>query len=201
MTAARTEERLALCDPAAVPHFRAALGRAQAYGTDAYVERDPWRTLEQQAEKVKAGFSQVLDSAHTHVEGGDPAHKHTMIDHVTDARPGVVDTHCTCGARPASRAIHLVSTARFYFAESPGLLPAFAVRVGAACLKEGLVTGVLYPPRSKERERQLHWRDGIYPELRMAMWDERWREAELVFVTGQKIGGCWDPLHGEWRPS
>ena len=185
MSERTTEARLALCDPAAVPHFRKALDAALGYGADAYVERDPWRTPEQQAAKVKAGLSQRMDSAHTHTIGGEPA----------------------------SRAVHLVSRAYFYFdppdntppelaAKIRALLPAFAVRVGAACLKEGLVTGVLYGPkdRAQAEEHREQW-DLVSAGLRLAMTDERWRDAEALLEVGQSFGACWDPLHGEWRPA
>lgn len=168
-------QRLLLCDPAAAPRFAAALDRAIAYGADAYIERDPWRTPEQQADKVRLGLSQRLDSAHTHT---------------------------TPNGKPASRAVHLVSREHFYFAHAPEKLPAFAVRICAAALHEGLVSGALYGPkgRAQAHEHAEQW-DNIYAGLKLACLDERWRDAEVLFEVGQGLGACWDPMHVEWRPT
>lgn len=189
MSERTTEARLAQCDPAAVPFFRSALGRALAYGADAYVERDPWRTPEQQAEKVRLGLSERLDSAHTH----------TRTVPISIKQP---NTGAGAVTVPASRAIHLISRAHFYFVTHAAGLPAFAVRVGAAFLKEGLVTGVLYGPkdRAMAEEHREQW-DLVSAGLRLALTDERWRDAEALFEVGQSFGACWDPLHGEWRPA
>lgn len=167
--------RLLLCDEPAREPFRKALGRAISYGADAYIERDPWRTYSQQSEKVRLGFSQVQNSAHCHM---------------------------TADGKPASRAVHLISRAHFYFALMPELLPAFAVRVGAAALKEGLRWGGLYGPKvAAEAARHKERWDEISTGLRLACWDERWDDAERAFRDGRDLGACWDPMHIEWRPT
>lgn len=200
--AARNAERLALCDPAAVPRFAAALGRVLGYGEDAYFERRPWRTAEQQAEKVAAGFSQTLHSAHCYTRGCDPSTPGVFVEHRCEPYifPDGTIQPGPCGAVPASRALHIIGGV-------PGLgglydLPAmFWLHVGAAALLEGLTWGGLYPPKGRDPERQDYFDRSVRPELRSALLGERWHEAEIIFENARQLGAAWDPAHIEWRPA
>lgn len=187
------ERRLRLCDPEAAKRFLAVVGRALAYGADAYIEKGAWRTPAQQRKKVRLGFSQTLESAHGRVAGGNPECQHHIPEQDGD---GDVVINCACGASPASRAVHIVSRKYFYFTHAPLLLPAFAVRIGTAALKEGCEWGGLYGPRNAKH--RAAW-DGIWATLKIACTDEEWTDAEAAFAAGRAIGACWDPLHIEFK--
>ena len=168
------EQRLLLCHPGARDAFRAALADARGFGADPYFEANPWRTPELQAELVAKELSQRMDSAHTF----------TLPDF--DGRPA-----------PASKAIHVISRAHFYFATEPRLLPHFAVRVAAAALAHGLVSGALWGPRGQEHREK--W-SPIRAALVRAIMARKFDEAEQAFLLGREIGACWDVVHWEWSP-
>lgn len=195
--AARNEERLALCDPEAVPRFRAALERVIAYGEAAYIERDPWRSPEQQGEKVELGFSRTLQSAHCHTRGCNLSTPGVFVEHRCWPvfKPDGSVQPSPCGAIPASRAIHIIGP-EFYAAQIP-----FWLRVGAAAVTESLIWGGLYPPRDKDRDKLDYFDMHVRPELRSALYGERWHEADIILTAGRRLGACWDPAHVEWRPA